>query len=127
VQDAVFGEHDELRAGVAFGVLEQRGGRADELGHPEDRLLALRVRDDLRVGVTLTQLHELLLAEGLVHDAAALPDPHLAAGLLLQPAPEVLVGREEDLAVFGDRADDLLRVRRGADVRRSRPSPRPCS
>ena len=54
------------------------------------------MRDDERVRVPLLEADELPLAERLVDDAAALPEDHLAADLLLELAAEVLVRREED-------------------------------
>ena len=54
-------------------VLEDPRGRADVIGVREDRLLALRVRQDERLGVPLLEPDELPLAERLVDDAAPLP------------------------------------------------------
>ena len=39
---------------------------------------------------------QLLAREALVHHAAAFPEDHLDAGLRSDPAPEVLVGQEDD-------------------------------
>ena len=61
------------------------------------------------LGVALHQPDELPLAEGLVDDAAALPeDAGRAAGLLLDEAAEVLVGREEDLLVAAGTARTIF-------------------
>jgi hypothetical protein len=59
------------------------------------------VREDERLGMPLLQPDELPLAERLVDDAAPLPEQHLPADALLEPAPEVLVRGEEDLLVRG--------------------------
>src|SRR5262245_33678580 len=82
----------------------------------QDWLFAFGVRNELSRGVTLEQPDELSFAERLVNDAAPLPERHLAIELLLQVGPEVFVGGEEDLSIRGNGLDDLLGVRRCADV-----------
>src|SRR2546425_13063020 len=51
-----------------------------------------------------------------MHHAGALPDLHvLAAGLLLDVIPQVLIGQEQNRLVFWDGIDHLDRVARGAE------------
>ena len=79
VQDAALGGDDELlrlalTAYLSSAVVEPMKSRV-----AQDRLLALGVRDELGVGVPLEEPDELPLAEGLVDDAAALPQ-HASCG-----------------------------------------------
>jgi hypothetical protein len=77
---------DELALGALDHVLEQRRGRADELGFGEQARLALGMRDELGLGMLDLELGDLALAEGLVDDAGALPEPHRSTtGALARP------------------------------------------
>jgi hypothetical protein len=127
VEDAALGRDDELPARCRDGVLEQRRGRADEVGRAQDGLLALGVRDAASAsGWRSLSATMLALAEGLVHDAAPLPEAHLAARLLDEPAPRFLSGAKRISCRRGWRARSS---RRSTTCRCSRraPSPRPSS
>ena len=58
MDDAALGGDDEARLVRLDGVFQQRGGRADEIGHRHHRLLALRVGDHGGVGVLPLQLQD---------------------------------------------------------------------
>ena len=95
--------------------IEDRLGRADEVGMVDDVRRAFGVRGDRRAGMLGLELQELGLAERLVDDADARPQQHLAAELAREIAAEVAVGTEDDLLVLRDLVEDDLRARRGDD------------
>src|SRR5215831_13353977 len=102
MQAARLGADDELARGGARRILEQRGGGADEVSAAQDGLFALGMRDELGLRVSLHEGGQLSLAERLVHDAAALPEDHLAPRLFLEKSAEILVRGEEDGSLGGD-------------------------
>src|SRR6478609_1409571 len=75
VNDARLGDDDEGLSVVVLDVFEESGGGADEVGAFEQRLFALGVGDDFCAGVLLLDGEQLTEAEGLVNDAAPLPEP----------------------------------------------------
>jgi hypothetical protein len=59
------------------------------------------VHQHLRLGVFAAQQFQLQALELVVHDAGAVPHQHVGAGLLLDVAAQVPVGRPEDLLALG--------------------------
>src|SRR5258708_35702545 len=82
----------------------------------QDGIFAFRMGNELGLGMVLEKPDQFSLAERLVNDAAALPQGHLAADLLLEVAAEILVGRKKDFLVVRNGPHDLFRVGRRADV-----------
>ena len=77
----------------------------------DDVRRAFGMRGDRRVRMLGLELQQLGLAEGLVDDANARPQQHLAARLAREIAAEVPVGAEDDLLVLRDLVEDDLRAR----------------
>ena len=73
------------------------------------------MRDDRRVRILALDALDAARGELDVDVTVALPQIHLAAGLLHDPRAEILVGHEEDIAVGRRGPDDFLRVAARAD------------
>ena len=83
------------------------------VGMVDDVRRAFGVRRDRRTGMLGLQLQQLGLGKGLVDDADARPQQHVAPGLAREIAAEMPVGAEDDLLVLGDLVeDDLSRCER---------------
>ena len=80
------------------------------VGMLDDVRRAFGVRRDRSVRMLGLELQQLGLAEGLVDDADARPQQHLAPGLAREIAAEVAVGAEDDLLVLRDLVEDDLRA-----------------
>ena len=111
VDDVRLGRDDDRLAGECQREIEDRLGRADMVGMVDDVRRAFGMRGDRRAGMLRLELQQLGLAEGLVDDAHARPQQHVAAGLAREIAAEVPVGPEDDLLVLRDLVEDDL----GAD------------
>ena len=98
-------------AGDSSALLNYARGRADIIGMVDDVRRAFGMGEDRRAGMLGLQLEQLGLREGLVDDADARPEQHVAPGLAREIAAEMLVGAEDDLLV----ERDLLEDRLGAD------------
>ena len=102
-------------AGESLAEADHFFRRADFVGEEADGVGALGVGDDGGVRVFGADLFDALAGEFDVDVAVALPEGHLASGLLRDPGAEVFVGDEEDIAVGGDAFDDFHGVAAGAD------------
>ena len=96
VEDAVVGGDDELGLRPLLGRPDELGGGAHLVGHGDDLLRRLRMDEDGRPGVLGPEFAQLLRLEGLVDDAAALPQEHVGAGDLADVLAQVTVRRPED-------------------------------
>ena len=85
------------------------------VGMVEDVRRAFGMGEHRRAGMLRLQLEQLGLREGLVDDAHARPEQHVAAGLAGEIAAEMLVGAEDDLLVHRDLPEDDLGRRAGDD------------
>ena len=94
---------------------QDAAGRADVVGVLQDRLRALGMRRDHRLGMPRLELHQPPLAEHLVHLAAARPEHQVAARALGDVPPEVAVRREDERLIRRERLHHLHRVAAGAD------------
>ena len=92
-------------------VLQDARGRADIIGMIDDVRRAFGMGEHRRAGMLRLQLEQLGLREGLVDDAHARPEQHVAAGLAGQIAAEMLVRAEDDLLLHRDLLEDRLRRR----------------
>ena len=112
VDDTALGGDDEALFVRLDGVLQQGCGRADEIRDLDDGLFALRMGDDLRVGILFLQFYNLFEGELLVDVAGAVPEEHLAACDAVDVVAEVAVRTENDFRVFRQALDDLAGVGR---------------
>mmetsp|Transcript_6218 Transcript_6218/g.25153 ORF Transcript_6218/g.25153 Transcript_6218/m.25153 type:complete len:345 (-) Transcript_6218:315-1349(-) len=71
------------------------------MGHVDDALGRFRVHQDLRLRMLLAQQLQLQALELVVHDAGAVPHQHVGAGLFLDVAAQVAVGRPQDFLAAG--------------------------
>lgn len=118
VDDPRLGGDDELLPRVVDGIVQQSGGRADEMGLLQDMRLAFGMGDQLGLRMANHQLGDLFIGKDLVHHAGPVPDHHVATGLLDQVGAEVLVGGKNDGLILGDAVDDVHRVGGGTtDIR----------
>ena len=102
--------------GVAsLNVVQHGFGGANEVGHLQEGGVALGVRDDGGAGVVSLELQHRLGLHGVVHGAYSVPEQHLTAGHLVDVAAQVLVRREDDFLLLGQRTHQLLGVARGTD------------
>ena len=85
------------------------------VGMVDDVRRAFGVRRHRSIGMLGLELQQLGLAEGLVDDADAGPQQHVAAHLARQIAAKVAVGTEDDLLVLRDLVEDDLRAARRDD------------
>ena len=76
------------------------------VGMVDDVRRAFGVRRDRRAGMLRLQLEQLGFRKGLVDDAHARPQQHVAPGAPREIAAEVPVGPEDDLLVLGDLLQD---------------------
>jgi hypothetical protein len=65
------------------------------------------VHQHLRAGVLALEQVELQALELVVHDAGTVPHEHVGAGLLLDVAAEVAVGRPQDLLPWAFRCSTM--------------------
>ncbi len=96
-------------------VVEDRLGRADQIGMVDDVRRAFGMGEHRGAGMLRLELEQLGLREGLVDDAHARPEQHVAAGLAGEIAAEMLVGAEDDLLLLRDLREDDLGRRAGDD------------
>ena len=85
------------------------------IGFREDRLRALGVRRNERVGMIELQLDQGLVRELLVHDAGTRPQHHRPPGGAHEVRSQMPVGREEDRLVGRYLAQNAFGRRRGDD------------
>ena len=97
------------------------------VGMVEDVRRAFGMGEHRRPGMLRLELEQLGLREGLVDDAHARPEQHVAAGLAGEPAAEMLVGAEDDLLLLRNLLEDGLGRRAGDDDVATALSPRPSS
>ena len=90
---------------VARHPVDHPGSRADEVGLLEHVLRALGVGDDAHVLGGAPVPTQVLAAEALVDDTAAVPENHLDIGLRCDVSAEIPVG-QEDHAADAERLDD---------------------
>ena len=76
----------------------------------DDVRRAFGMRRHRRAGMLGLELEQLGFAEGLVDDADARPQQHVAAGLAREIAAEMPVRPEDDLLVLGDLVEDRSRA-----------------
>ena len=100
VDDTALGGDDEALFVRLDGVLQQGCGRADEIRDLDDGLFALRMGDDLRVGILFLQFYNLFEGELLVDVAGTVPEKHFAARDAVDVVAEVAVRTENDFRVF---------------------------
>ncbi|MNS88892.1 hypothetical protein D3C72_1228840 [compost metagenome] len=113
VQDAVVGGDDELGRVQLLCGLDQLRGRADHIGLRHHVFRRFRVHQDLGVGEFAAQQVQLDALELVVHQARALPQQHVGAGLLLDIAAQVLVGCPQDLLALRMQVLDDLQADAG--------------
>ena len=80
------------------------------VGMVDDVRRTFGMRRDRRIGMLGLELQKLGLAEGLVDDADARPQQHVAPRLAREIAAEVAVGAEDDLLILRDLIEDDLRA-----------------
>ena len=106
----VGGDYEFLRIHVVRGLQDGRGGahRMRQRHHVGGRF---GVHQHLGAGVFLHQRLQLKRLELVVHDARAVPEHHVGAGLALDVAAQVAVGCPQDLvALVFQRAHDVQRA-----------------
>jgi hypothetical protein len=84
---------DDHRLRRALGEIQDAAGRAHMIGMVEDVGRAFGVRGDRGIGMLRLELQQFGLAEGLMHDAHARPQQHVAPGRAVEIAAQILVGR----------------------------------
>lgn len=99
-----------------MAVMDHFFGAADDVGEHAHGVGAFWVGDDSGVGIFFFDLVDAVAGELDVDVAGAFPEIHLASGLFHDPRAEVLVGNEEDGAIFGCGFDDFDGVAAGADA-----------
>lgn len=116
VQDALFGGDDQAPRIQCPRGLDQLGGGADHVGLRQYRRRRFGMRQHARIGVLGAHQRQLGALEFVVHQACALPQQHVGAGLLLHIVAQVPVGRPQDLlAARMQVGDQVQRDRRGDD------------
>src|ERR1043166_1681242 len=93
MQDAVVGGDDEFLGVKLLRSFDELSRRADHVGQLEYRLRRLGMRQHFRLRALELQLFELEGLELVVHDAGAAPQQHVGAGLLLNVAAQMAIGR----------------------------------
>ena len=115
VQHAALGDDDDVFDRRVLAVGDHLLGRADFVSQQPNRLGAFRVGDDEGVGIFRLDPVDGVAGELDVDITVALPQIHLAAGLLHDPGTEVFVRDKKDGPVSGSELDDFHGVAGGAD------------
>ena len=115
MQDPRFRQNDEAVAGALFGVIQQLAGGSNEIRQVQQILLALGVGDHFSPGMFVLEGQHSFFAEGLVNDAASRPEGQLATALLLNPAPQVLIGCEQNGLIGRQLVHQINGIAAGAD------------
>ncbi len=107
MHDPGIGGDNEFRIRHGGDRLDQRRGRADDIGQGNHLFRRFRVHQDRGLRMTRTHLGQRFGAEALMDDAGSRPVDHLGAGLFLNVLTEMAVGGPQHLFPRpGQMADD---------------------
>jgi hypothetical protein len=115
VDDAGFGDDDELLCGIVFAEGDHLFGRADGIGKQPDFAGAFRVNDHFGVRIFFLGAEYGVALEFHMHVTIAFPERHGATGLFHDPLAEIFVGDEQEVFVLGRSIDDLFGIAAGDD------------